>query len=78
MTAVEGWAILKALAHPRIALERLQFRRRAHKTCPVVDAILSQGRRIPEDRAAWLERLASTHPDQIGSAPVDGRRRAAG
>jgi len=62
MLTVEGWAIAKAILHPRVAIARLRFRRSAHKTCPVVEAIRGQGRRIPDDREAWLRRLDDTHP----------------
>jgi hypothetical protein len=61
MLAVEGWALLRALGEPRVSLPRLQFRLRGRASCPVVAAILGQGRRIPADRDAWLRRLAEDH-----------------
>lgn len=66
MLAIEGWMLLKAVANPRVTLARLRFRRQARATCPVVEAILGQGRRIPDDRAAWLARLAVDHPIHLG------------
>lgn len=66
MLAIEGWMLLKAVLHPRVTIARLRFRRSARATCPVVEAILGQGRRIPDDRAAWIERLSIDHPIHAG------------
>lgn len=72
MLAVEGWVLLRALREPGVSLSRLRFRLRGRASCPVVAAILSQGRRIPADRDVWLRRLAEDHPvhaDPFGVEP---------
>ena len=61
MLAVQGWALLRGLGEPRVSLARLRFRLRGRATCPVVAAILGEGRRIPADREAWLRQLARDH-----------------
>lgn len=61
MLAVQGWALLRGLAKPRVILARMRFRLRGRATCSVVAAILGEGRRIPADREAWLLELAQNH-----------------
>jgi hypothetical protein len=61
MLAVEGWAFLQAVRHPSVSLARIRFRLRGRATCPVVEAILGEGRRIPPDRDGWLQLLARNH-----------------
>lgn len=61
MLAVQGWALLRGLAEPGVLLARLRFRLRGRSACPVVAAILGEGRRIPADREAWLRQLAANH-----------------
>lgn len=72
MLVLEGWALLRAISHPAVTIARLRFRRSARTTCPVVEAILGQGRRIPDDRDAWLETLARDHQIHGRSASVEG------
>ncbi len=78
MMAVEGWALVRAAGHPRASLTRFRFRFRfsGRATCPVVKAILEQGRRIPPDRATWIEQLAADHP--VHYAGPDGPEQGAG
>jgi hypothetical protein len=59
--AVEGWALLRALRHPGVAVKRARFRLRAKAACPVVSTILGDHRRIPSDRDTWLRRVAASH-----------------
>lgn len=68
MLVVEGWALLHAISNPAVTIARLRFRRSARATCPVVEAILGQGRRIPADRDAWIESLARDH--RVHTGPV--------
>jgi hypothetical protein len=59
---VEGWALLRALRSPVITVKRARFRLRAKATCPVISTLLGDHRRIPDDREAWLRRVAASHP----------------
>jgi hypothetical protein len=59
---VEGWALLRALGSPVVAAKRARFRLRARATCPVISTLLGDHRRIPDDREAWLRRVAASHP----------------
>lgn len=68
MLAVEGWALTMAVMQPRVTLARLRFRASARRRCGVVEAILGQGRRIPDDRAGWLAELARDHPVTAASS----------
>ncbi|HET7457979.1 MAG TPA: hypothetical protein VFJ74_10005 [Gemmatimonadaceae bacterium] len=61
MRAVERHALLRAARSPRILGRRALFRARGKAECPVVAAILRDGRRIPDDRAGWLARVATSH-----------------
>ena len=58
---VERHFLAKTLADPRAAERRLVFRTTAQRRCPVVKAILSEGRRVPADREKWLAAVASSH-----------------
>ena len=73
LLALEGRAILLAVTNPKVTIARLRFRRNARATCPVVEAILGQGRRIPDDRTGWIERLGRDHPVHAGSGSGEGR-----
>ena len=70
MLAVEGWATMRGLADPRSWLARLRFRLRGRATCPVVEAILGQGRRIPSDREGWIRELSVDHLVYPGAFPT--------
>jgi hypothetical protein len=61
MMVVQGWAILRGVATPRATATRLRFRLRGRSICPVIDAVLGHGRRIPARREAWIARLAEDH-----------------
>lgn len=60
MIAVEGWALAKALIHPKVAVGRLWFDRVSKPRCPVLQVIRERDRRLPEDREAWLAEVAAT------------------
>lgn len=74
MMSVEIMALLKSIANPGVAIERLRFRRGVRTTCPVIEGVNRYGRRIPDDRAAWLERLAVDHAVDGTTTVTDGRR----
>lgn len=57
-TKLELWAVTRAAAHPRQALERIAYRLR--HACPVTTA-LSDGRRISEGLDSWLTRVQASH-----------------
>jgi hypothetical protein len=61
MMVVEGWALLRALASPRLLLARARWRA-AGRPCVVQDAITNHGRHIPGDPEAWLAVAARDHP----------------
>jgi hypothetical protein len=61
MVTVQAWMLLRALRRPRILLDRVRFRLHGRYACPVVDAILQGGRRIPGDPDVWLARVAVDH-----------------
>ncbi|MBW3660102.1 MAG: hypothetical protein KY397_00520 [Gemmatimonadetes bacterium] len=58
LMAVEAWAHARAIATPKVALGRVWFNRVSKKRCPVLQVIREHDRRLPEDRAAWLDRVA--------------------
>jgi hypothetical protein len=72
MLAVEGWAVAQAAVHPRVTWSRIRFRVSGRATCGVVEAILGQGRHIPDDREAWIARLARDHViyDEAASSAI--------
>lgn len=41
-------------------------RKKAKTSCPVLEAIVKNDRRIPGDRDGWLRRVAETHRDTVG------------
>lgn len=59
--AVQGMALLRAVRSPAVAARRARFRLLARTTCPVVSTLLRDHRRIPDDRDAWLRRVATSH-----------------
>ena len=61
MLAVQTWMMFRALLRPRVLLSRLRFRLYGRHACPVVEAILVGGRRIPGDVDTWLARVAVDH-----------------
>lgn len=60
MLVVESWAVVKAVAAPRILLTRF-WARRVKKRCPVLRSIFVDNRVIPDDRSTWLDRVARDH-----------------
>lgn len=50
-----------AAAHPAATSRRARFRLVEERRCELIDLIHNRGRIVPEDRAAWLERIATTH-----------------
>ncbi|HEX6536608.1 MAG TPA: hypothetical protein VF041_18625 [Gemmatimonadaceae bacterium] len=65
---IQTLALARALRTPTVAAKRARFRLRAKATCPVVSTLLRDHRRIPEDRDAWLRRVAVSHPVLHGNA----------
>jgi hypothetical protein len=61
MFAVDSWAILRGIRAPGKMARRAHFRLRTKNRCPIVRAILRDGRRIPEDRGTWIRDVARTH-----------------
>ena len=61
MLLVQSWALARGLREPSVMVRRARFRLRAADLCPVVHAILRDQRRIPADRAGWLDRVAADH-----------------
>jgi hypothetical protein len=61
MLAFELTALIDAVVHPRKTFERLRFRRGPRATCPVIQGINAEGRRVPADRAGWLLRASQDH-----------------
>lgn len=61
MVAIEAWASLKSTTEVPLAAGRVWFNQVAKKECPVLQVIREHDRRVPEDRAAWLRRVAETH-----------------
>lgn len=61
MLIVQGWAVARGLREPAVMARRVRFRLHGTSECPVVHAILRDQRRIPDDRARWLEAVASDH-----------------
>ncbi|MDQ2912142.1 MAG: hypothetical protein M3T56_02690 [Chloroflexota bacterium] len=61
MLTIETFAVARALRHPLVLGQRVWFRTRTKQTCPVVRAILVEGRRIPADRDRWLRLIESNH-----------------
>jgi hypothetical protein len=59
--AFQGWMLLRAALHPAVLGARLRFRLHGRRACPIAAAILDGDRRIPEDRATWLARVATDH-----------------
>lgn len=70
MLAVQGWMLLSSLRRPDVLATRLWFRLRGRQACPVVEAILRGGRRIPGDPDAWLARVATNHTILDGDEPL--------
>lgn len=68
MRAVERWAKLKALTEPGVAASRIWFNAVPLKRCPVLEVIRRHDRRVPDDRAAWLKKVARGHRMPLGGA----------
>ncbi len=56
---VEFWSALRAVVEPQNAWTRVQFRF-AVRWCPVLRRVRAD-RRVPEDRAHWLDLVRQTH-----------------
>jgi hypothetical protein len=61
MALVDGWFVVKGIRDPLILARRARFRFETKSSCPIVKAILGTRRKIPENRAAWLAKVAETH-----------------
>jgi hypothetical protein len=59
--ALEARACARALVEPRVARAQLAARV-AKKRCPLVATGIGRGRRVPDERDAWLELVSRTHP----------------
>jgi hypothetical protein len=53
--------LLLAAAHPASTFRRARYRMVGERRCELIDLIHNRGRRIPENRDAWLQRVARTH-----------------
>ena len=60
MLTVEAWSVLRGLGNPMGLIARMRFRI-VKRRCPVLQAVFDAGRRVPENRAAWLREVAQTH-----------------
>jgi hypothetical protein len=61
MALVDAWFVIKGARNPIILARRARFRFETKSSCPIVKAILGTRRKIPDDRAAWLTKVAETH-----------------
>jgi hypothetical protein len=61
MALVDAWFLAKSIRNPIILARRARFRFETKTSCPIVKAILGSRRKIPEDRDAWLAKVAETH-----------------
>jgi hypothetical protein len=77
MMVVEAWALVRALASPRLLLARTRWRATG-RPCVVQDAITNHGRHIPGDPEAWLAVAARDHPVYPQSDPQADRLHAQG
>lgn len=60
MLTMEAWSVLRGLGSPMGLIARVRFRI-AKRRCPVLQTVFDAGRRIPENRAAWLHEVAQSH-----------------
>lgn len=60
LVEVEAWSLGRAIIEPDAALGRAWFRLVTKRRCPVLRAVFG-GRRLTEDRDAWLADVARTH-----------------
>jgi hypothetical protein len=72
MLMVESWAVMRAMSDLRMLVRRMYFKLVRTQTCPVVKAILRQGRTIPGDMAEWLDDVATNHAVYGTLAPRAG------
>jgi hypothetical protein len=72
LLVVEGWTLLRALGSPGVVVKRARFRLRTRTSCPVIATLLHDHRRIPDDREAWLRRVAASHPVYGGEPQEHG------
>ncbi|MEK6206470.1 MAG: hypothetical protein AABM32_02405 [Chloroflexota bacterium] len=56
-----AWAYGRAVLHPVDLARRAHFHLVAKERCPVLNALLKNHRRIPDDRAAWLAAVSTSH-----------------
>jgi len=63
--AAQSWMLLRAFRNPGVLVARIRFRLRGSRECPVVRAILTEGRRMPQDLGRWLERVALDHEIRV-------------
>ncbi|HEX6909835.1 MAG TPA: hypothetical protein VF142_05560 [Longimicrobium sp.] len=65
MLAVEAWCLVRSVVEPGTVFSRLRFKYHGRGRCPVIRAIRSGGRRIPDDGAAWMREVRRTHPGGV-------------
>lgn len=58
--ALEAYAIGRAVLAPHVALTRL-WAKRVKKRCPILKAIFSEHRSVPDDHDAWVRAVAAEH-----------------
>jgi hypothetical protein len=61
MLALELRTMLKAALRPRTLVGRARFRLGSERDCALLRALMEHGRRVPTDRARWLDEVAATH-----------------
>jgi hypothetical protein len=61
MALIDAWFVAKGARNPVILARRARFRFETKSSCPIVKAILGTRRKIPDDREAWLAKVAATH-----------------
>jgi hypothetical protein len=61
LVGVELWCALRALPRPDVAVRQLAFKRTI-LDCPFMRVSRKSRRRVPDDRAAWLEEVEAAHP----------------
>jgi hypothetical protein len=57
---MQAWCVLRGVREPDAGTARLRFRHQK-KRCPVLRSVFENARCVPGDRAAWLERVATSH-----------------
>jgi hypothetical protein len=62
MLRLEALGLARSLTEPRTLVQRLWFRARNKRSCPVLRIVYQENRLTPSDPEGWLDRVAETHP----------------